>query len=97
MMQISVWEFDQARALHRLLKKKLLNARSLFASRAGLSIDLIFMSDSCLFGLKYDQNYQFIHFQNMFLTSKGNERGQRTVNSQSSFLFSFEFMSHPFF
>ena len=65
MMQISVWEFDQARALHRLLKKKLLNARSLFASRAGLSIDLIFMSDSCLFGLKYDQNYQFIHLQNI--------------------------------
>ena len=73
---------------------KLLNARSPFCF-ALASINRFDIH--VFFGLKYDQNYQFIHFQNMFLPSKGNERGQRTVNSQSSFLFSFEFMSHPFF
>ena len=36
-------------------------------------------------------------FSKYVLSTKENEKGQRTVNSQSSFLFSFEFMSHPFF
>ena len=93
MMQISVWEFDQARALHRLLKIAQRAKPFCFALRGSINRFDIHV----FFGLQNEQNYQFIHFQSMSLPSKENEKGQRTVNSQSSFLFSFEFMSHPFF
>mgnify|MGYP006903677949 CR=1 FL=1 len=120
MMQISVWEFDQARALHRLLKKKsnCSTREAPFASRSRLSIDLIFMSDSCIFwALNWPElSIHSLCFQNMYVlfyyfklvtqsslrSILGNSeylertKGQSTMNSQSSFLFSFEFMSHPF-